>query len=269
MVHHGADPPRSVGAGVPVRRGIVQATLQRVIGRLKHDNAYRIEYEYPNRDLIEVAWRRLREAWRGLFVRRRLGRSAGVVFAGRRVTIRHGRYVMAGTSLQIGDDVLVEGLSTDGIRLGRNVTLVRGAALVCTGVIARPGVGISIGDRSAIGDHSFLGGQGGIAIGSDVLFGPGVRVFSENHEFGDVDTPIRMQGETRAPVTIEDDCWIGAGSTILGGVHIGRGAVIGAGSVVSRDVPPYAVVVGVPARVISFRDGHDRSAVHAPNGASV
>lgn len=250
-------------------RGIIQAALQRVIRGLKHDKGYRIEHDYSNRDLTEVALRRLHEVWRGLFVGRRLRRSAGVVFAGRRVTIRHGRYVSAGASLQIGDDVLVDGLSTNGIHLGRNVTLSRGAALVCTGVIARPGVGISIGDRSAIGDHSFLGGQGGIAIGSDVLFGPGVRVFSENHEFGAVDTLIRMQGEIRAPVTIEDDCWIGAGSTILGGVRIGRGAVIGAGSLVNHDVPSYAVVVGVPARVVSFRDGRDGSGVRAPDGASV
>lgn len=254
---------------MPVSRGIVQASLERVIGRLKHDSGYRIEYEYSNRDLIEVVWRRLREAWRGLFVRGRIRRSAGVVFAGRHVTIRHGRYVTAGASLQIGDDVLLDGLSTNGIHLGRNVTLGRGAALVCTGVIARPGVGISIGDRSAIGDHSFLGGQGGIAIGSDVLFGPGVRVFSENHEFGDMNQLIRAQGEIRAPVTIEDDCWIGAGSTILGGVRIGHGAVVGAGSVVSRDVPPYAVVVGVPARVISTRDGRDKSSIRAPDGTSV
>lgn len=254
---------------MPVSRGIVQATLERVIGHLKHDDTYRIDHEYPNRDLIEVAFRRLREVWRGLFVRRRLGRSAGVVFAGRRVTIRHGRYVTAGASLQIGDDVLLEGLSMNGIRLGRNVTLARGAALVCTGVIARPGIGISIGDRSAIGDHNFLAGQGGIAIGSDVLFGPGVRVFSENHVFGDVEVLIRLQGEVHAPVAIEDDCWIGAGSTILGGVRIGRGAVVGAGSVVTHDVPPCAVVVGVPARVISFREGGERSAVQASDGAPV
>lgn len=232
----------------------LRRALERLIGRLKDDPDYRIEPGYSTRDLVEVSWRRAREAWRGLFVRRRLGKAAGVVFAGRRVSIRHGRHITTGPSLLVGDDVLLDGLSLEGIRLGRNVTIVRGAVLVCTGVLARPGVGITIGDRSAIGDHSFLGGQGGIAIGSDVLFGPGVRVFSENHEFGDMDALIRMQGETRAPVTIEDDCWIGAGSTILGGVRIGRGAVVGAGSVVSRDVPRYAVVVGVPAAIVRYRD---------------
>ncbi len=175
------------------------------------------------------------------------------MLVGRRVAIRHGRHVTAGPGLLIGDDVLIDGLSLEGIRLGRNVTIVRGAVLVCTGVLARPGVGITIGDRTGIGDHSYLSGQGGIAIGDDVLLGPGVRVFSENHEFGDRVRPIRTQGEVRAPVTIESDCWIGAGATILASVRIGRGAVIGAGSVVTRDVPAYAVAAGNPAKVIRYR----------------
>jgi hypothetical protein len=106
MVHDGAATPPGVGARPPVSRGTVHASLARAIGRLKHDSGYRIECEFPNRDLFEG--RRLREAWRGQFVRRRLGQSAGVVFAGRHVTIRHGKYVTVGAWLQIGDDVLVK-----------------------------------------------------------------------------------------------------------------------------------------------------------------
>lgn len=234
-------------------RVILRRTLERFIGRLKDDPTYRIESSYSTRDLVEVLWRRAWEAWRGLLVRRRLGSAAGLVLAGRRVSIRHGRHISAGSSLLLGDDVLLDGLSLEGMRLGRNVTIVRGAVLICTGVLARPGVGITVGDRTAIGDHNYIGGQGGVSIGDDVLFGPGARVFSENHETGDRDQVIRRQGEVRAPVVIEADCWIGAGATILGGVRVGRGAVIGAGSVVTRDVPPYAVAVGAPARVIRYR----------------
>lgn len=231
----------------------VRGSMERMIRRLKHEPGYRIESQYSTADLVEIGRRRVFELWRGLFIRARLGRSAGPVFAGGSVTIRHGRHIIAGPSLQIGEGVLLDGLSTDGIHIGRNVTLVRGAVLMCTGVIARAGVGIQIGDRTAIGDHCFIGGQGGIVIGADVLFGPGVRVFSENHQYGEDEIPIRLQGETRAPVIIEDDCWIGAGTTILGGVHVGRGAVIGAGSVVTRDVPANAVVAGVPAAVVRYR----------------
>ena len=120
-------------------------------------------------------------------------------------------------------------------------------------MLAELGEGITIGDRSAVGAGSFLGGQGGIWIGRDVIMGPGVRIFSENHNYGDVEQPIRAQGQTRAAVAIDNDCWIGGGATILAGVTIGRGSVIAAGAVVTRDVPEYSVAGGVPARVLRSR----------------
>jgi acetyltransferase-like isoleucine patch superfamily enzyme len=133
------------------------------------------------------------------------------------------------------------------------VTIGRGSTIACTGVLARPGEGISIGDRVGISEYAHLGGQGGIEIGNDVIFGPGVHVFSENHRFSETSRPIRDQGEERAAVVIEDDCWIGAGATILAGVRIGTGSVVGSRAVVIADVPPRSVVVGVPARLVSTR----------------
>jgi acetyltransferase-like isoleucine patch superfamily enzyme len=236
-----------------VRRSRSLSLLERLIARLKRDPNYRIEYDYAMSDVVEIVWLRAQQVLRGLIVRPRFARAGGIIFAGRRVSIRHGRHITTGPALILGDDVVLDGLSTEGIRIGRNVTIVRGAILSCTGVIARPGVGIRIGDRTGIGDHCFIGGQGGVDIGSDVLFGPRVSVFSENHRFEDPEIPIRAQGEERAPVVIEDDCWVGAGATILGGVRIGHGAVIGAGAVVVSDVPPGGVVVGVPGRVVKSR----------------
>lgn len=238
-----------------------------LIRRLKREPGYRIEHDFATGDLVEVLRRRAGEGRRGLLVRRKLGSSAGLVLAGRRVTIRHGRRIRVGRTLLIGDEAVLDGLGTAGITLGDNVTIGRGAVLVCTGVIARTGDGITIGDRSGIGDHSFLSGQGGLSIGSDVLFGPGVRVFTENHRHSDLTIPIRLQGEDRAPVRIGDDCWIGAGATILGGVTIGHGSVIGAGSVVTGDLPPESVAVGIPARVIrSRRAGPPDGALESGDG---
>jgi acetyltransferase-like isoleucine patch superfamily enzyme len=198
-------------------------------------------------------WHRGRQYLRGVPVRLLIAGVRGPVFRGRRVVIEHGYQLGSTGPLILEDGVWINALSDRGIVLGRNVTIARGASLTCTGVIARRGVGMRIGDRSAIGAHSFLGGQGGIEIGDDVIMGPGVRIFSENHAYADVDRPIREQGEIRAAVSIQDDCWIGAGATILAGVTIGRGSVIAAGAVVTRDVPACSVVAGAPARVIKSR----------------
>ncbi|MDJ0335418.1 acyltransferase [Salinibacterium sp. G-O1] len=111
-----------------------------------------------------------------------------------------------------------------------------------------------IGSRSSVGAGSFIGCSGWIEIGDDVLVGPGVRLFSENHTITDTVKSIKSQGVTRGALIIEDDCWIGSGATILSNVRVGRGSVIAAGCVVTKDVPPYSVVAGVPGRVIRSRE---------------
>ena len=90
-------------------------------------------------------------------------------------------------------------------------------------------------------------------IGNDVIFGPGVYLFSENHNFDNPDLPVSSQGETRKGVMIDDGVWIGTRAVILDGVKIGRNSIVAAGSVVNKDVPPYAIVAGVPAKIIKER----------------
>lgn len=117
---------------------------------------------------------------------------------------------------------------------------------------ARFGRGVTLGDRSGIGINASIGEQ--THIGSDVMMGPDCVIYTRNHRFDRLDIPMREQGYGPVePVVIGDDCWIGGRVTILPGVHIGNGAVIAAGAVVTKDVPPYAVVGGVPARVIRNR----------------
>jgi galactoside O-acetyltransferase len=94
---------------------------------------------------------------------------------------------------------------------------------------------------------------GRIRIGDNVLFGPYVVVRAANHRVDRLDVPIREQGHEAGEIVIEDDVWIGAHVVVLPGVTIGKGAVIGAGSVVSRDIPPYAIAIGSPAQVIRSR----------------
>jgi maltose O-acetyltransferase len=121
------------------------------------------------------------------------------------------------------------------------------------GVYFGRGNKISIGDFSGIGEDSILGQTDEINIGKNVLIGPQLMVFTQNHNFRERGKPIREQGGTPCPVTIEDDVWIGARVTILPGVRIAEGSVIAAGAVVTRSFPPYSIIGGVPAKVIGTR----------------
>lgn len=114
------------------------------------------------------------------------------------------------------------------------------------------GKGVRLGDRADIGMDALVIGP--IDIGADVLMGPRCILLASSHTTSRVDLPINQQGfDQDRVIVVEDDVWIGAGSIILPGVHIGRGSIIGAGAVVSRDVPAYSVAVGSPARVVKSR----------------
>lgn len=118
---------------------------------------------------------------------------------------------------------------------------------------ARFGRGVTLGDNSGIGLNASVGEQ--TRIGNDVMMGPDCLIYTVMHRFDRTDIPMREQGYTPVrPVVIGDDCWIGSRVTIMPGVTLGRGCVVGAGAVVTRDVPPYAVVAGVPARVVRYRN---------------
>ena len=112
---------------------------------------------------------------------------------------------------------------------------------------------IKIGNNCSINSFCHISGNGGVYIVNNVLIAAHCTLISANHNFNRIDIPICKQGETRKPIVIEDDCWIGTGVRILSGVRIGTGSVVGAGSVVNKDVPPFSVVVGVPARVLRSR----------------
>jgi acetyltransferase-like isoleucine patch superfamily enzyme len=125
------------------------------------------------------------------------------------------------------------------------------------------GVGeIHIGDRSSIGHNSVLVCRERIQIGNDCMLAAFCYVLDVDHEFRQTGRPIREQGLRIAPVVIGNDVWVGAGTIILRGVTIGDGAVIAAGSVVTRDVPPHTVVAGMPAKVIKRRDELEPAAAH-------
>ena len=111
---------------------------------------------------------------------------------------------------------------------------------------------LRIGNNSGIGINCEMNGP--VTIGDDVMMGPEVVVYTTRHEDKRTDIPMRLQGmKDILPVTIGNDVWIGRRVVILPGVTIGEGCIIGACSVVTKDIPPYSVAVGTPAKVIRKR----------------
>lgn len=195
---------------------------------------------------------------RGLIRKPLLGTSKGLLFIGRNVRLSNPSHIHHQGRLVVEDGVELQGLSKHGIRFGTDIsigalTMIRPSSYYGGEV----GEGMTVGDRSSFASGCFLGCSGRIIIGNDVMFGPGVRVFSENHVFESTTETIKAQGVERGSVVIGDDCWIGSGTTITANVTIGTGVVVGAGSIVTTDIPDFSIAAGSPARVLRSRHSSD------------
>jgi len=110
---------------------------------------------------------------------------------------------------------------------------------------------IRIGNYSELGQHCLI--HSSVTIGSKVIMGPGVKIYSRNHRYEDVSRPIADQGKRQLKTYVGDDVWIGANVVILPGVTVGDHSVIAAGAIVTKDVEPFSVVGGNPAKLIKKR----------------
>lgn len=195
----------------------------------------------------------LRGMWKRIF----MGSTAGKVLIGKGVRLAYSSRLTAGKDLVIEDGAEVNCLATGGIQLGNRVTIGKYAIIRPSNIYGGAiGAGLVMGDHSNIGPYSYIGCSGPIRIGSNVMISPRVSLYAENHVFAVTDIPMKEQGVSQKGIVIEDDCWIAANSIILDGVTIGRGSVVAAGAVVSKDVPPYSIVAGVPARIIKSRNNN-------------
>lgn len=181
---------------------------------------------------------------RGLWKRFLLKKVSGIFLVGKKVQITHGKHISCGKNVKFEDYAEIHGLCENGLIFGDNVTISRG-------VMIRPssyyggdfGKGLEIGANSSIGPHGYVGCSGKIKIGKNVMFGPKCSLFAENHIFNDVENTIKSQGVYQKGIIVEDDCWIGSNVIILDGVTIGKGSVIGAGTLVTKDIPAGSIVV--------------------------
>ena len=127
-------------------------------------------------------------------------------------------------------------------RCGKNIR-VKGNAEISPSCI--------VGDNSEIGTRAII--QANCKIGSNVIMGPDVKIYSKNHNYSRIDIPIQKQGEKEGAVTIGDDVWICANVIVTPNTKIGNHCILSAGAVVTKDVPDWSIVAGVPAKIIKKR----------------
>ena len=144
-------------------------------------------------------------------------------------------------------DSRVRAYKARGAKIGDGCTLQTGVRIIGSRLVSL-GDGVFVGRGSKI--YTF---EQPVTVGNNVLIAESVKLITRNHRFDRVDTLIKDQGYHNAPVSLGDDVWIGFGAIVLPGVIVGNGAIVAAGAVVTKDVQPYSIVAGSPARHIRFR----------------
>jgi len=187
----------------------------------------------------------LRRAW----LRLRLGRFGDDTLVESGARLQYPERIRLGNGVRIASQAMLRANTeqADGISIGDHTT-VHESALIAANLGQ-----ITIGRHSWVGPFCLVYGNGDVSIGDNVLIAAHTSINTVSHHFERCDIPINDQGIYCDPVTIEDDAWIGMNAVILQGVRIGKGAIVGAGAVVTRDVPPWSIVMGVPARIVSQR----------------
>ncbi len=194
-------------------------------------------------------------ALRGLFYRLML-HMEGQAAIERNVRLRFASHIRLGHGSYLDENVYIHACPA-GVEVGANTLIMHGAVLHVYNFRDLPHAWIRIGRDSLIGEYTVIRGQGGVTIGDRVYTSPMTQLIAVNHVFDDPHRPFVEQGITAEGIVVEDDAWLGSAAVITDGVRIGKGAVVAAGAVVTKDVPPHTVVAGVPARIVKHIDGSE------------
>jgi len=206
------------------------------------------------RDKFIVLWNAGLKVIRGMWEKIFIKKTSGLLFVGKYVKITHGNHIVVGRNVKFEDYSEIHGLCSEGLIFGDNVTIGRGALIRPSSYYGIDyGKGLDIGENSSIGPYAYVGCSGKIKIGKNVMFGPKCSLFAENHVFTDAKVSIKTQGVKQKGIVVQDDCWIGSNVIILDGVTIGKGSVIAAGTLVSKDIPAGSVVKDNRDKNISIR----------------
>lgn len=188
---------------------------------------------------------------RSVFYRPLFKKVGRKVIFGRNLVLRHPHKIVIGDNVIVDDDCLLDakGEGNEGIRLGDYVTIGRFSALVC-----KDG-DISIGSHVNLGTgvKVIVANGGKIRIGSNIDIGSACHFSGGSYDYSQADVLPSSQRKPGEGIVIEDLSWIGAGVIVLDGVRVGTRSIVGAGAVVTRDIPPRSVAFGVPAEVVRER----------------
>lgn len=217
-----------------------------IAGKIKGE-PYKISKHIGSRDLF------LFLALRGGMLLRGVLYLRSFVFLGRNVALKYNHRLELGKYVTLNEGIEIDALSVNGVSLGSNVSIGKNSFFRCTAGLGELGEGLRIEENVGIGSNTYFGCWGGIVIGKNTICGERLTIHSDNHNFDDDSKLIRYQGAIKLPVNIGENCWFGSNVTVLGGVTVGNGCVIGACSVITKDVPANSVVVGNPAKVIKSR----------------
>jgi len=168
----------------------------------------------------------------------------------RKAMIKYAKTIVLGNNVSIGEYAILDGNSE---KCNPSITIGDNTYLTSFAVIDVQGGFVKIGENCSVNPFCVLYGQGGLEIGNGVRIAAKTTIIPANHSFSRTDIPQWLQPLTKKGIKIEDDVWIGTNVTILDGVTIHRGSVVGGGAVVTKDIPEYSVAVGVPAKVIKRR----------------
>jgi acetyltransferase-like isoleucine patch superfamily enzyme len=183
------------------------------------------------------------------FFYRAMLRMEGTAAIEKNVRLRFANQIRLGQGSYLDENVYIHA-TPGGVSIGAGSLVMHGTILHVYNFRDLPNAKITIGRDSLIGEYNVLRGQGGITIGDRVYTSPMTQLIAVNHVFDDPTMPFIEQGLTAEGIVVEDDVWLGANAVVTDGVRIGKGAVVAAGAVVTKDVPPYTVVGGVPAKEI-------------------
>ena len=230
---------------------MLRSVFEKIISK-KKNKIFKFDESLKTVTLIMFLMQKVFELIRGFKIILYLKKPT-TLFLGRNVRFFCTSNIVFGNFVSLADYCYLSGMGKGKLILGNGVSIGAFSRLVVSTTFNNLGSHIHIGNNVGIGEYSRVGGSGGVEIGDDTIIAQYFSAHPENHVIEDTDTLIRHQGTTRKKIVIGKNCWLGSKVTVLSGVIIGDNSIVGAGSIVTKDIPPDSIAAGNPAKVIRSR----------------